>query len=124
MDFLIDYWYLVLAALAVIGVGVAFAVKIIKLPAGERLLWLREKLFPEVNAWLLDAVEEAESYFTSGHGQEKLAMVYGWFCTWFPWLSKVFPFALFSKLVDDALDKMRDKLKENAEKEENLEEDA
>ena len=48
-----------------------------------------------------------------GTGKLKLRQVYDLFVTRFPWLAKTVSFELFSSLVDDALDEMRDMLDKN-----------
>lgn len=108
----IKYWYIMAAVVMVLA---ALAVWRLwrRLPEEKKkefFLTLRRKVFPTLNAWLLLATEKAEDFIGSGNGQKKLAMVYGWFCQWFPWLSKIMPFALFERLVDDALDLLRQKL--------------
>ena len=43
----------------------------------------------------------------------KVREVYDLFVTRFPWLARVVPFDLFSSMVDDALEDMREMLKNN-----------
>ena len=63
--------------------------------------------------WLLWAVTEAEKELGGGTGKLKLRQVYDLFVTRFPWLARIVPFDLFSDMVDDALDEMREMLKNN-----------
>lgn len=109
------FWYIILLAIMALILATTWAVKFFKQPAGERRKWLREKLFPKVTRWLLDAVAAAEKALGSGTGPKKLEMVYNQFREWFPLLAKIMPFSLFSKLVDDALDKMRELLEKQAQ---------
>lgn len=67
----------------------------------------------KVKNWLLWAVCEAETALGSGTGKLKLATVYSMFIEQFPTFSKVMPYALFSKLVDEALEIMREWLENN-----------
>lgn len=67
----------------------------------------------KVKEWLKYAVIEAEKYFGTGTGQLKLRAVYDMFVDTFPVFSKILPFAIFSKLVDDALEWMRIELEKN-----------
>ena len=60
-----------------------------------------------VKEWLLFAVIEAEKFYKSGTGVLKLRAVYNDFCERFPVFATFVSFALFSKMVDDALDEMR-----------------
>lgn len=105
MNFIIDYWYIILAALAV-GALLGLAVyKFLTSPTTEQLCKVRE--------WLLWAVTEAEKELGGGTGKLKLRQVYDLFIVRFPWLAKVVPFNLFSDLVDDALIEMRELLAKN-----------
>lgn len=115
MEIFVKYWYVILLAILAIGLAIAGIVAFFKMPTDERRKWLTEKLFPKVTKWLLDAVTAAEKALGSGTGPKKLEMVYNQFRNWFPWMAKVMPFSLFSKLVDDALDKMRELLEKQAQ---------
>lgn len=63
--------------------------------------------------WLVWAVSEAEAVFGSNTGKLKLRYAYELAVIRFPTIAKVIPFALFSKMVDDALDIMRDMIENN-----------
>lgn len=63
--------------------------------------------------WLIWGVTAAESYLGSGTGQLKLKYVYDLALARFPFLIKIMTFNLFSKLVDKALDKMKEMLETN-----------
>lgn len=67
-------------------------------------------LFGVKNAkeWLLFAVIEAEKQLGSDTGALKLRVVYDQFLEKFPVLRMWVSFGLFSKMVDEALDKMQD----------------
>lgn len=64
--------------------------------------------------WLVWAVAEAEAVLGSKTGQLKLRYVYDLAVVRFPVMAKVLPFAIFSKLVDAALDVMRDMIENNS----------
>lgn len=105
MEFIINYWYIivaVIAALVVVGVAVY---RYFGLPSDAQLDKVRE--------WLLWAVTEAEKELGGGTGKLKLRQVYDLFVIRFPWLAKIVSFELFSDMVDDALDEMREMLKNN-----------
>lgn len=105
MEFIINNWYIIFAAVAVL-IGAAFAIySFFKLPRAEQLTKVRE--------WLLWAVTNAEKELGGGTGKLKLRQVYDLFVTRFPWLAKVVPFAVFSALVDDALEEMNGLLAAN-----------
>ena len=105
IEFLITYWYIAVAFLA-LGAAVGIAIYcFFKLPTKEQLEKVRE--------WLLWAVTEAERELGGGTGQLKLRSVYDAFVARFGWLAKIIPFRVFSDLVDDALIEMRELLEKN-----------
>ena len=63
--------------------------------------------------WLVYAVAEAEKVLGSNTGQLKLRMVYDLAVARFPIMAKMLPFNLFGKLVDAALDVMKDMIAKN-----------
>lgn len=63
--------------------------------------------------WLVWAVSEAEATFGSNTGKLKLRYVYDMAIERFPMIAKVIPFDLFSKMVDGALDIMREMIENN-----------
>lgn len=63
--------------------------------------------------WLVWAVSEAESMFGSKTGKLKLRYAYELAVARFPMIAKFVPFSVFSKLVDSALDVMRDMIENN-----------
>ena len=105
MEFIMKYWYLFFAALAVLICIVAAVVKFAGLPSRKQIAKIRE--------WLLFAVTEAEANLGSGTGQLKLRMVYDMFVQRFPWLARLISFEKFSDLVDEALVEMRKMLAKN-----------
>lgn len=105
MDFIIEHWYIIIAAL-VIFAAVGYAVYyFIKKPKPEQLNKVRE--------WLLWAVTEAEKTLGAKTGKLKLRQVYDMFVVRFPWLAKIISFECFSEMVDDALVEMRKLLDTN-----------
>lgn len=105
MDFILNYWYIIVAALALAAVAVIYAVDFSQKSKDEQLAKLRE--------WLLYAVMEAEKRFGSQTGKLKLRYCYDMFVGKFPWLAKLISFATFSDMVDDALVEMRELLDKN-----------
>ena len=105
MEFLIENWYIILAAMALGALAVVAVVRVFRLP--------REKQMENVRQWLLGAVTAAEKELGGGTGKLKLRTVYDAFLTKFPWLAPVIPFEQFSGLVDDALVEMRKLLADN-----------
>jgi len=74
------------------------------------LIALQFKSFSE---WLVWGVTEAETYLGSGTGELKLKYVYDLAIERFPIFVKFITFDLFKKLVDVALDKMREMIENN-----------
>lgn len=105
MNFMAENWYIIVVALAVVLLGIAFVVRFAYLPT--------EKQIAKVREWLLWAVTEAETVLGSGTGQLKLRYVYDLFIQRFAWISKLITFEKFSELVDAALEEMRELLKTN-----------
>ena len=105
MNFIIENWYIILALAAVLGVAAWYVYRYFTLPSEAQLAKVRE--------WLLWAVTEAEKELGGGTGKLKLRQVYDLFVTRFPWLARIVPFDLFSSMVDDALEDMREMLKTN-----------
>ena len=105
MEFLIENWYIILAAMALGALAVVAVVRFFRLP--------REKQMENVRQWLLGAVTAAEKELGGGTGKLKLRTVYDAFLTKFHWLAPVIPFEQFSGLVDDALVEMRKLLADN-----------
>ena len=105
MNFFVDNWYIILIAVAAVAVVIYFICKFFKLP--------RESQISKVKEWLLWAVAEAEKELGGGTGQLKLRYVYDMFVSKFPSISKWVSFELFSKLVDEVLEKFKDILEKN-----------
>lgn len=95
MDWLIDNWYLIVAAGAVIGAAVFAVRKFLGLPTEQKIANFQE--------WLKWAVAEAERQLGSGTGQLKLRLVYDMAVEKFPWITKIVTFEEFSMWVDEAL---------------------
>ena len=105
MEFIINYWYIIVAVIAALVVAGVAIYRYFGLPSDAQLDKVRE--------WLLWAVTEAEKELGGGTGKLKLRQVYDLFVIRFPWLAKIVSFELFSDMVDDALDEMREMLKNN-----------
>ena len=92
---MINNWYLIVAAGAVIGAAVFAVRKFLGLPTDQQIENLKE--------WLKWAVTEAEKELGSGTGQLKLRRVYDLALAKFPWIARLVPFEEFSMWVDEAL---------------------
>ena len=105
MEFIIENWPIIVAAAAAVSAAVVAVVRFAGLPTEGQLAKVRE--------WLVWAVTEAEKDLGGGTGQLKLRQVYDLFVTRFPWLAKLISFELFSNMVDEALEEMREMLDTN-----------
>ena len=96
LNWLADNWYLIVVLIAcAVGIYVAITDK------------------KKVIEWLKYAVSITEKELGSGTGQLKLRQVYDMFIERFPAFSKLIPFGLFSKWVDDALEFLKEQLEKN-----------
>ncbi len=95
MEWLVNNWSLVVTTLVVIGYFVLSGTK-------------------SLSNWLLMAVTLAERDLSSGTGRLKLVQVYTDFVSAYPILSKIIPFAVFSAMVDSALEEMRHLIRTNS----------
>ena len=95
MDWLMNNWYYIVFFIGVI------------------LICIYGCMTGKVKEWLKYAVVEAEKYLGTGTGQLKLRAVYDMFVEAYPVFSKILPFSIFSKMVDDALEWMRIQLESN-----------
>lgn len=105
MEWLIENWYVLIAAAAGLAVVVTGVIAFFKLPPAAQK--------KNILNWLLGAVTLAEAKFGSGTGELKLREVYDKFIQRFPLVSKLISFDTFSGLVDDALETMRETLQAN-----------
>lgn len=105
MKFIIENWYIIIAAIAALVVGIVMCVRFFKTSSEEQLKKVKE--------WLLYATTIAEKELGGGTGKLKLRYVYDMFVTKFPWLADVISFERFSELVDDVLVDMNELLKTN-----------
>lgn len=105
MEFIVNNWYMILAAVVLLASAIYIVVKFFRQPSGEQVR--------KVKQWLLIAVIEAEKQFGGGTGTVKLRKVYDLFVARWPWMAKIVPFELFSTWVDEALAEMRELLEKN-----------
>lgn len=102
---LIENWYVIVALIVLLVVLSGAIFMFFKQPSQVQLR--------KVKAWLLLAVTQAEKELGSGTGKLKLRYVYDLFITKFKWTAYLISFEMFTELVDDALDEMREMLKSN-----------
>lgn len=105
MEYLVNNWPIIVAALAMAVVAVASIFNFSQKPSDEQIKALKE--------WLLYAVTQAEKELGTGTGKLKLRAVYDKFVATFPSLVKFIKFDDFSDYVDEALAKMKDLIGSN-----------
>ena len=107
MDWIIENWYLLVGAFALITFGIWLIYGFLKLPT--------DKQIEKMKQWLVWACIEAERALQSGTGQLKLRQVYDMFCAVpaFTWVAKIISFDLFSEWVSDALVEVKEMLVSN-----------
>ena len=93
----------ILILLAIVGSGIYNFIKLDK-----------ETKIANIKQWLKLAVVEAEKALGSGTGQLKLRYVYDLAVKQFPWIVTLVTFEIFSGWVDEALEWMREQLKQNS----------
>ena len=99
MEWICNNWFLVVAGIALLLVGIRAVYMMYASPSSEQLEKVRE--------WLLYACALAEQELGSGTGQLKLRYVYDLFLEKFPWLAKLLTFEVFSSMVDNSLEEMK-----------------
>lgn len=107
MEWLVNNWYIVFAAIVVVVMGVVVCVKFFKLPTAEQIKAVKE--------WLVYCVMVCEKELGTKTGKEKLRMAYDMFLSKFTWLAKIVPFDTFSNWVDEALIEFKKMLESNAQ---------
>ena len=105
MEFLMNYWYVILGLIALLVVSGVAICKFGGLPTPTQIA--------KIKSWLLYAVTKAETELGEKTGQLKLHTVYDLFLTKFPTTAKLVSFETFSSWVDDALSEMKKMLENN-----------
>lgn len=105
-EFIHEYWYLVIAIIAIISMASITIYNWFKLPNNEQI--------EQVKQWLLYAVAKAEKELGSGTGQIKLRYVYNMFIAKFPAIALFLTFEEFSNLVDEALQELQELIDKNS----------
>ena len=102
LTFIATYWFELLIGCILLGAIGTSIYKFSKLPI--------DKKYSRIRAWLLYVVIQAEKDWGSGTGPIKLSQVYGMFVARYPFIKTFISLETFDKLVDSALDEMRELL--------------
>ena len=105
MEFVMNYWYVIVGIIAVLIVAGFAVYKFTGLPTKSQVAKIKE--------WLLFAVTKAEQELGEKTGQLKLRTVYDLFVSKFPTTAKLVSFETFSVWVDEALVEMKKMLENN-----------
>ena len=105
MEFVMNYWYVIVGIIAVLIVAGFAIYKFAGLPTKSQVAKIKE--------WLLFAVTKAEHELGEKTGQLKLRTVYDLFVSKFPTTAKLVSFETFSGWVDEALVEMKKMLENN-----------
>ena len=105
MEFVMNYWYVIVGIIAVLIVSGFAVYKFAGLPTKSQVAKIKE--------WLLFAVTKAEQELGEKTGQLKLRTVYDLFVSKFPTTAKLVSFETFSRWVDEALVEMKKMLENN-----------
>lgn len=107
LKFINDNWFLIVAAIAIVSVASIKIYRWFKQPSATQIRQIQE--------WLLYAVAKAEKELGSGTGEMKLRYVYDMFVTKFPAIAIFIDFDDFSMMVEQALEKLEELIKENTD---------
>lgn len=105
MKWFIENWSLLVVIAAVIFLCAVYCNRFMRLPSDRKIDLVKQ--------WALYVVIEMERIYGKGTGSLKLAAAYDAFIKAFPDLVPLVPFELFSKIIDEALERMRHLLDTN-----------
>lgn len=105
MTFMYNYWFLIVAGIAVVSVVSIKVYNWLKKPNNEQL--------EQVRQWLIYAVAKAEKELGSGTGELKLRYVYNMFIAKFPAIALFISFETFAEMVNKALEELEGLIAKN-----------
>lgn len=105
MNWLIENWFVLFAAFAVLAFASVEVFLYFKMPKQNQVNNIKE--------WLKYAVAEAEKKLGAKTGQLKLRLVYDMAVQKFPWIINLVSFNTFSGWVDDALEWLNKQMESN-----------
>lgn len=105
MKWFIENWSLLVTVAFAIFLGVVYINRFMRIPSAGKIELVKQ--------WALYIVIEMERLYGKGTGSLKLAAAYDAFIKVFPDLAPIVPFELFSKIIDEALERMRHLLETN-----------
>ncbi len=105
LNFLINNWYLIIVAIAVVTIAGTFIVNFMQKSTEEKLQSVKE--------WAIYACAIAEATLGSGTGQLKMRETYDMFITRFPDLAKIISFETYKMTAEIALTEFKKMLETN-----------
>ena len=105
LDFILNYWHLIITALAMIVIAIVFIIDFIKKSPKERM--------DSIKQWAIYACALAESHLGSGTGQLKMRETYDMFLEKFPSLAEVITYEKYKAIAETALIEFKEMLKTN-----------
>lgn len=105
LEFIRDYWFVIIAFIGVVSFVSIKVYNWFKQPSSEQK--------EQIKQWLIFAVAKAEAELGTGTGQLKLSKVYDMFIEKFPAIALFVSFEDFSIMVDEALNKLEEIMKNN-----------
>ena len=100
MNWLIDNWMLLVVLVCIVYLTIASTRSFADKPTDEQIA--------EIKKWLLIAVTQCEAQLGQKTGRLKLSLCYDMFVKALPSLAAIVPFEMFSELVDEVLEEMKD----------------
>ena len=105
MKWFIENWSLLVTIAVIIFLGAVYCNRFMRLPSAGKIELVKQ--------WALYIVIEMERIYGKGTGSLKLVAAYDAFVKAFPDLVPLVPFELFSRIIDEALERMRHILSTN-----------
>lgn len=105
LNFLINYWDIILIAIAVLTVSGVSIINFSKKSTAEKMKSVKE--------WAIYACALAEAHLGSGTGQLKMRETYDMFIVRFPNLAKIVPFEIYKATAEIALTEFKKMLELN-----------
>lgn len=105
LEFIGNYWYLIVTAAAMIVVAVTFIIDFVKKSPKERM--------ESVKQWAVYACALAEAHLGSNTGQMKMKETYNMFLQKFPDLAKQISYDTYKETAESALVELKEMLKTN-----------
>ena len=105
LKFIIENWYMIIAALAVCAFGGSFVANFLQKSTEEKLQSVKE--------WAIYACAIAQAHLGSGTGQLKMRQTYDMFIIRFPDLAKVISYETYKMTAELALTELKKMLATN-----------